>query len=177
MFKTGSFEQELAESMEQSLVSNQVENKYSFERVAKAADLLHAAAEIFDDTGHHFEAEVLTRLLEKIANKGATKTAASLGDLTPAEIQFFQALPVHTQQLLHSSLKSTAEGYEVDQFIKDLRTLRAMLLDDEGPSTERDPQIEMKSLLHSKPSESGVKPKMVEFESLLHPKSANKKKV
>lgn len=159
MFKVGSIEQELAESMEHSLVSNQVENKYSFDRIAKAADLLHTAAEIFDETGHHFEAEVLTRLLEKIANKGsAVKTAASLGDLTPTEIHFFQNLPPMTQNLLHASLKSTAEGYEVDEFIKDLRMLRSMVLENEGPETERNP-----------------KPEIIEFKSLLNPKSAKKK--
>ncbi len=73
MFKNSSFEQELIEGMSKSLVSNQLENKYSFDKIAKAADYLNSAAEILDDTGMYAEAELVTRLLEKIASKKKVK--------------------------------------------------------------------------------------------------------
>lgn len=75
MFKTDSFEQELVEGMSKKLVSNQIENLYSFEKISKAADYLNSAAEILDDTGMTAEAELITRLLEKIAksNSGSKK--------------------------------------------------------------------------------------------------------
>lgn len=73
MFKIGSFEEEIASGMEKKLISNQLENKYSFEKVAKAADFIHAAAELLDDTGFHIEAKDLTDILEKLAFKDKEK--------------------------------------------------------------------------------------------------------
>jgi hypothetical protein len=78
MFKLSNFEKELASSMQENLVSNQLDNKYSFDRIAKAIDLLHSAAEIFDDTGFHVEAEVITLMLEKIASKQDTSDKKKL---------------------------------------------------------------------------------------------------
>ncbi len=68
MFKLGSFEAELAESMEKTLVTSQLENKYSFDKVAKAADYINAAAELLDDTGFASEAKVLTKVIERLAD-------------------------------------------------------------------------------------------------------------
>ena len=68
MFKTENFEHELMQQMEKNLVSNEVENKWSFDKIAKAADYISIAAEIFDDTGMYKEAEILTRMLEKLAS-------------------------------------------------------------------------------------------------------------
>ena len=78
MFKQGSFEQELIDGMKQNLVSNELENKWSFDKIAKAADYISIAAEIFDDTGMHKEAEVLTRMLEKLANTNFAKQERGL---------------------------------------------------------------------------------------------------
>ena len=77
MFKTASFEQELMQSMSEKLVENQTENQYSYNKIAKAADYLNAAAEIFDDTGMHKEAEVITRLLEKMAQEAPAQDFAA----------------------------------------------------------------------------------------------------
>lgn len=75
MFKLGSFEEELASSMEKGLVSNQLENKFSFDKIAKVADYLSAAAELLDDTGHSTEADMVTKVLARLA--GAEDNNAS----------------------------------------------------------------------------------------------------
>lgn len=67
MFSLGSFEVELAQSMEKTLVTSQLENKYSFDKVAKAADYINAAAELLDDTGFSTEAKLLTKVIERLA--------------------------------------------------------------------------------------------------------------
>jgi hypothetical protein len=67
MFKVGSFEEELAKSMERGLVSNRLENKYSFDKIAKVADYLSAAAELLDDTGYSVESEMVTKVLSRLA--------------------------------------------------------------------------------------------------------------
>jgi hypothetical protein len=69
MFKISSFEQELIKEMQSRLVENQVENQYSFNKLAKAADYLNNVAELFDDVGMTKEAEVVTRLLEKLGQE------------------------------------------------------------------------------------------------------------
>jgi transposase len=75
MFKTASFEQELMQSMSEKLVENQTENQYSYNKIAKAADYLNAAAELFDDTGLHKQAEVITQLLESLAQVNSNPPA------------------------------------------------------------------------------------------------------
>lgn len=67
MFKSSSFEDEIFRSMEKTLASAQVENKYGFNKLAKAADLLNTAAEIFDNAGMHAESEEITEILEGLA--------------------------------------------------------------------------------------------------------------
>jgi len=69
LFKTASIENELATAMAERLQANRVEKKHSFERLASAVDHLQVAAEIFDDTGFHTEAEALTRILEALAER------------------------------------------------------------------------------------------------------------
>jgi hypothetical protein len=66
MFKQ-SFNDELYHSMETSLVKNQTENKYGFDKLAKVADLLSTAAEIFDKAGMSQESEEITEILLKLA--------------------------------------------------------------------------------------------------------------
>jgi hypothetical protein len=48
MFKESSLENELYRSMEKQLVSNQVESRYGFDKLARAIDCLNAAAQIFE---------------------------------------------------------------------------------------------------------------------------------
>ena len=74
MFKISSFEQELMNEMSKQLVANQAENQHSFNKIAKAADYLNAAAEILDDTGLHAQAEVVTELLESLAEDDSAVT-------------------------------------------------------------------------------------------------------
>ena len=68
MFKRGSTENEIFQSMSKSLVSSQVENKHGFAKLAKAVDLLSSAAEAFDSAGMRDEAESITEVLHSLAN-------------------------------------------------------------------------------------------------------------
>lgn len=67
MFKIGSFENEILDSMEKNLTSNKVESKYQFNKLIKAADYLNSAAEIFDKAGMHKEAAEITEILYDLA--------------------------------------------------------------------------------------------------------------
>ncbi|CAB4197103.1 hypothetical protein UFOVP1290_623 [uncultured Caudovirales phage] len=69
MYKIGSFEQELYESMEKKLVSNQTEAKYGFDRLSKAADFLNSAAELFENAGMHKEAKEVISVIQSLVKK------------------------------------------------------------------------------------------------------------
>jgi hypothetical protein len=56
--------------MEKQLVSNQIENKYNFNKLAKAIDYLSAAAAIFEQVGLYKEAEEVTEVIEDISPEG-----------------------------------------------------------------------------------------------------------
>jgi hypothetical protein len=73
MYKIGSFEEELYRSMEKTLVKNQVENKYGFDKLAQAADLLNAAASLFEEAGLVEEANEVTQVLQDLANQLKSK--------------------------------------------------------------------------------------------------------
>lgn len=112
MFKLGSFETELAESMEKTLVTSQLENKYSFDKVAKAADYINAAAELLDDTGFATEAKVLTKIIERLAeDKGSELTDEEisnllLGKTRPAYESFPEEIvmdPIEDQEIIEPS--------------------------------------------------------------------------
>lgn len=64
MFKTASFEEEIYRSMEKQLVSNQVEEKHGFKRLAQAIDYLNNAAEIFDQAGMTEQSKDITEVLQ-----------------------------------------------------------------------------------------------------------------
>jgi pterin-4a-carbinolamine dehydratase len=49
--------------MEKKLVSNQLENKYAFNKYARTIDYLNQAANIFDKAGMHQEANEITKVL------------------------------------------------------------------------------------------------------------------
>lgn len=73
MFKYGSFEDELYRSMEKKLVANQVEDTHGFNKLAKAADYLNSAAELFENAGMHSQAAEVTEVLRKLADKLSSK--------------------------------------------------------------------------------------------------------
>ena len=69
MFKSGSIENELMQSMEKNLASNYLENKHNFNKLAKAFDYINAAADIFDKSGMKKESEEITSFLNKLAEE------------------------------------------------------------------------------------------------------------
>lgn len=75
MFKTNNFADELFHSMEKSLVSNQMETKYGFDKLAKAADYLNAAAEVFEKAGMYKQATEVTEVLQGLLNQLSGKTS------------------------------------------------------------------------------------------------------
>lgn len=81
MFKQGSFEDELYRSMEKTLVKTQTENRHGFNKLAKAADLLNTAADIFDRAGMRKESEEVTKVLRSVAIDQLISEAFSLSDL------------------------------------------------------------------------------------------------
>jgi hypothetical protein len=140
LFKTGSFEAELAKGMEERLLANQVEKKHSFDKLSKTADFLHAAAEIFDDTGFHAEAETLTRMLEKLAGNHPAHELPE-GDWMPEEVKFFDTLAPHHQERL-----SKLDKKQVRDELRKIR-LQNMISEELGQGTDEIPiTIEMTSL-------------------------------
>lgn len=69
MFKIGSFENEIFESMQKNLISQQAEKMHGFNKLAQAADLLNAAASIFDKAGLTEEAIELTNLIQELSKE------------------------------------------------------------------------------------------------------------
>lgn len=69
MFKYGSAESEIISSMEKKLVSMQVDEKHGFSKLARAADYLNAAAELFDNAGMYDQSSEITEVLQELANK------------------------------------------------------------------------------------------------------------
>lgn len=76
MFKTGSVGDEVFRSMEKQLVSNQLEDKHGFNKLAKAVDYLNAAASIFEQAEMHEEASEITKVLQDLAKQLSSKTFA-----------------------------------------------------------------------------------------------------
>lgn len=75
MFKNSSFEDEIYRGMEKQLVSSQLEDKHGFNKLAKAADYLHAAADIFEQAGMIEHAEEITEVLQGLAQQLSGKTS------------------------------------------------------------------------------------------------------
>jgi hypothetical protein len=76
MFKMASFENELFHSMEKTLVKSQIEQKHGFDRLAKAADYLNIAAEIFEKAGMTEEASEVTAILQQLTDRLSSKTSS-----------------------------------------------------------------------------------------------------
>lgn len=75
MFKNSSCEEEIYRSMEKQLVSNQLENQHGLNKLAKAADYLNAAADIFEQAGMPEQAIEITEVLQELAQKLSGKTS------------------------------------------------------------------------------------------------------
>jgi hypothetical protein len=75
MFKSGSFEEEIRQSMEKTLVATQVEQNHGLKKLAQAADYLNAAAEIFEQAGMSEQAEEITEVLQGLARQFSGKTS------------------------------------------------------------------------------------------------------
>ena len=73
MFKYGSFESEIYRAMEKQLVAKQVEDTHGLNKLAKAADYLDSAAELFENAGMHSQAAEVTEVLRKLAEQLKTK--------------------------------------------------------------------------------------------------------
>ena len=157
MFSTGSFEEDIAKGMEQKLVARQTDNQFSFDRIAKAVDFLNAAAQIFDDTGFHSQAEVITSVLEGIAKNGLKKKAEkrhSMHDLTHDEIKFYKSLPAYTKESLNKLInRIDPQKIDADEFVRELKILHQIkkpeMLEFESLSPNAEPgseTIEFKSL-------------------------------
>ena len=68
MFKqAGSVEDEIYRSMENTLVKNQVETQHGLKKLAKAADLLSMAADIFDQAEMYQESAEITEILKNLS--------------------------------------------------------------------------------------------------------------
>ncbi len=146
MFKVGSFEEELATSMERSLVSNRLENKYSFDKIAKVADYLSAAAELLDDTGYTVESEMVTRILAKIA--GDDNDASATMFETPEGFRSLEDMkPKHKKS---PTLFETPYGFKSMEEMKE----------ESGDSVIIDPLIEEE--LAVKPKHKGEIPLVVD---------------
>jgi hypothetical protein len=69
MFKQPNWEDELYRAMEVSLVKNQTETRYGFDKLAKAIDLLNEAASIFESAQMNAEANDITIILQSLAKE------------------------------------------------------------------------------------------------------------
>jgi len=68
MFKRANFEEEIYQSMEKQLVSNQLERQYGFSKLALAAEYLNKAASIFEAADMSDIAEDITQTLDGLSN-------------------------------------------------------------------------------------------------------------
>ena len=76
MFKNSSFEEEIYRSMEKQLVAKQVEDTHGFNKLAKAADYLNAAAQVFENAGMHKQAAEITEVLQDLVKQFSGKTSS-----------------------------------------------------------------------------------------------------
>ena len=74
MFKKANLEDEIYRSMEKQLVTNQSEDSYGFNKLAKAVDYMNAAAEIFEQAGMQQEAKEVTEVLQELTQQISGKT-------------------------------------------------------------------------------------------------------
>ena len=91
MFTKKSFEEELTESMSKNLVVSAVETTHKLEKLARAADYLYSAADIFDDCGFTVEGDAITSVLESLAAKKKKPVKGKKSDKKSKESEKFLA--------------------------------------------------------------------------------------
>jgi hypothetical protein len=126
MFKRGSIENELMVSMERQLFANQIENKYSFNKLAKAIDCLDAAANIFDQAGMVKESNQVIKILQKVAAHQIIKKAATADDIEDA----LEALKkLDTLDISEQDLKNVFEASSIGVMAKIFNKLSEFIHD------------------------------------------------
>lgn len=110
MFKIGSFEAELLANMQKSLVSSQLENKFSLDKLSKAADYINTAAELLDDTGFRVEADMLTKVLKRLANDNKEH----IQNMVEEELANPQDEEVIIEPLTHEEVFDPFAGQEIN---------------------------------------------------------------
>lgn len=166
LYKQSSVADEVMREMIKNLKLNQLENKHAFSKLATAIDHLAIAAEIFDNTGYTGEAEVLVRLMERLAEKkSAVKTAGhqDIAMLPQKDREFLERLP--------ASFKEHLTKMEFRQLAEEVAKLRMMheLKEEVKQHNEQKPEvIEFESLLqpHKTLPTSDRMDDIIEFESL-----------
>jgi hypothetical protein len=124
MFKYGSIEDEIYRSMEKQLVAEQVEKKHGFNKLAKAADYLNAAASLFEQAGMSQEAKETTMVLYSLAMENL-----SVSDLAGlSEKDLHNVLEMSTPAQLFSVVKkvsnvATGESSFWDEVKSALKTM------------------------------------------------------
>lgn len=73
MFKIASFENEIYESMEKQLVANQTEDRLGVQKLARAAEYLISAAQVFEQAGMAEEAKMIVEVLQELAQEISSK--------------------------------------------------------------------------------------------------------
>jgi ABC-type branched-subunit amino acid transport system ATPase component len=73
IFKSASCLDEICQSMEKQLVSNQLERQHGFQRLAKATQYLNQAAVILEKAGMVAVAQDITETLQDLANQLSDK--------------------------------------------------------------------------------------------------------
>jgi len=128
MFKKASFEEEIYSSMEKQLVSNQLEDKHGFSKMAKAIDCLNAAAEIFEQAGMPKQTAEITEVLHGLVEKLSSKTSSILSTASApskrsfsivndfGELNHFRAAPADNGMWqMFVSLEDNYGKYEEEQ--------------------------------------------------------------
>jgi len=68
MFKRGNVADEVCSAMETKLISLQLEQNHGFNKLAKVADLLNAAASLFEQANMIEEAKEVEQVMESLVN-------------------------------------------------------------------------------------------------------------
>jgi hypothetical protein len=83
--KSSSYATEIENSMREALIKGELEKKFSFDNVSKAADFISMAATLLDDVGLYKAADELQVVLEKLAETDVELTPATVEKPVAAE--------------------------------------------------------------------------------------------
>lgn len=181
LFKMGSFEEELAKGMEQKMIRAQDPRQSALEKLAKAINCLNTASEIFDGNGMFAEAEVLTRMLERISISGMKKAEKSPWDpwdqLSKEEQAFYHGLPGHVKRQLKSgdgpTLRTDAPGLDYNDFIANIQNLYAEHKARKQHQEKLPEIVEFESLFPKEMPDAAAAPggDIIEFDPIMMPET------